>query len=284
MLFSMTGFGRGFCEKNDVYVETEIRGVNHRYLDINIKIPKQFSFLDPFIRRFVQGKVARGRIDLYIQIKLLGAKGKKVELNVELASLLWDEIKRLSSELKSPMPNLGYIIREILTVEEAPDEEEVREAVEEALNEAFNHFLSFKKEEGERLRRDILKRLGKVEEFVDKAVSLADIAVEETKKKLFDRLKELNIDDQRIAQEIALMIDKLDVTEELVRLKSHIEAFIKTLEAGSPCGRKLDFITQEMLREANTLGVKAATTFLNHLAVDMKAEIEKIREQVQNIE
>ncbi len=284
MLYSMTGYGRASLEKKGILVETEIKGVNHKYLDINVRLPRQFSFLEAHIRRFIQENVARGRIDLYIQIKFEGVKGRRVELNIELASLLWDKIKELSAELKAPLPHLGSIIREVMTVEESVDEEEVLSVVMEALRDAFKQFLSFKKEEGERLRRDILKRLGKVEEFVEKAESLADIAIEETKRKLLERLTELEIDDQRVAQEIAIMIDKMDVTEELVRLKSHIKAFEDTVEKGSPCGRKLDFISQEMLREANTLGVKAATAQLNHLAVDMKTEIEKIREQVQNIE
>lgn len=284
VLYSMTGYGRASAEREGLLVEVEVKGVNHKYLDVNVRLPRQFTFLEPHIRRFVQEKVARGRVDLYIQIKFEGAKGKKVELNVELAFMLWDKVRELSSELKAPLPHLGSIIREVMIVEESVDEEELLDVVMEAVREAFEQFLSFKKEEGDRLRRDILKRLGRVEEFVEKAFSLAEIAVEETRRKLMERLKELDVDDQRVAQEIAIMIDRMDVTEELVRLKSHIEAFEKTVEKGSPCGRKLDFISQEMLREANTLGVKAATAQLNHLAVDMKTEIEKIREQVQNIE
>lgn len=284
MLKSMTGFGKAQAEGDGILVEVEAKSLNHKYLEINVRLPRQFSFLEPHIRALVQKTIARGRIDLYIQVKLDGLKGKKIEINRELAKLLWREIKGLCSDLSCPLPTLSAIIREVLTVEEEVPEEEIREVVLRAVNDALERLLTFRCEEGERLKVDILKRIAKLDEFVEKAESIAQISVEETKRKLEERLKELSIDDNRIAQEIALMVERMDVTEELVRLKSHIEAFIKTVEEGSPCGRKLDFLTQEMLREANTLGVKAAVAQLTHIAVNLKTEIEKIREQVQNIE
>lgn len=179
---------------------------------------------------------------------------------------------------------MSSIIREALEIKSEVDEEKILPIILEATEEALQKLITFRTEEGERLKLDILKRLGKLEELVDKANSIADIAIEEAKQKLMDRLKELEIDDQRIAQEIAIMLDKLDVTEELVRLQSHFKAFEETVRQGSPCGRKLDFIIQEMLREANTLGVKAASVKLSMIVVELKTEIEKIREQVQNIE
>ncbi|BAT70882.1 conserved hypothetical protein [Thermosulfidibacter takaii ABI70S6] len=283
-LRSMTGFGRESITKDGITVKVEMKSVNHRHKEINIKLPRQLLFAEPHVRRVISESIERGKVDVYIQIEFEGLEGREVNLNRELAIALWNEVKAFAKDVGVPLPNLSSIIREALEIKSEVDEEKILPIILEATEEALQKLITFRTEEGERLKLDILKRLGKLEELVDKANSIADIAIEEAKQKLMDRLKELEIDDQRIAQEIAIMLDKLDVTEELVRLQSHFKAFEETVRQGSPCGRKLDFIIQEMLREANTLGVKAASVKLSMIVVELKTEIEKIREQVQNIE
>ncbi len=281
---SMTGFGRASVTEGNITVKVEMKSVNHRHKEVSVRLPKQFLFAEPHIRQVIAQSIERGKVDVYIQVELEGLEGREIKLNRELAVALWEEVKRVSSEINAPLPNAAIIFREALEVKSEVDEDRILPIILEATKQALAKLVEFRSQEGERLKLDILKRLGKLEELVDKANSIADIAVEEAKAKLMDRLKELEIEDNRIAQEIAIMLDKLDVTEELVRLQSHIRAFEEALDAGSPCGRKLDFITQEMFREANTLGVKSASVKLSMLAVELKTEIEKIREQVQNIE
>ncbi len=281
---SMTGFGRASVSQDGINVKAEVKSVNHRYKEINVRVPKHLMFLEPHVRRIVSERIERGKIDIYLQIEFEGTEGKEIAVNKELAKLLWERIREMATEMGAPLPHAGIIMKEAITVKEEVDEEKLLSITERVINEALEGLIAFRCEEGERLRKDILKRLGRIEEFVEKANSLAEIAAEEAKKKLMERLSDLEIDDARIAQEIAIMLDKLDVSEELVRLKSHIKAFAETLEKGSPCGKKLDFIVQEMLREANTLGVKSAAAQLTLLVVDLKTEIEKIREQVQNLE
>ncbi len=281
---SMTGFGRAEVEEEGIRVRAEVKSVNHRYKEISVKLPKGMIFAEPHVRQLVGSSVERGRVDVYIHVEFEGAEGKSVSVNRELALLLWREIKELSCEMGAPLPSVSPILREVLSVREDVEEERLLSVILKATTGALERLVAFRAEEGDRLRRDILRRMGRIEDFVEKADSIAEIATREAKEKLVERLKELEIEDARVAQEVAIMLDKLDVTEELVRLKSHIKAFLETLEAGSPCGRKLDFIIQEMFREANTLGVKAASSQLTMLAVDLKTEIEKIREQVQNLE
>ena len=280
----MTGYGRYLAEGEGLSVRVEVRSVNHKYKDINIKLPRQFAFAEPHVRRLVDSYVARGRVDVYIQVEFEGVEGKEIRLNRELVSHLWEQIKTLCSELSVPMPNFSVVLREALEVRTEVDEDRVLPVILSGVEGALKELINFRAEEGERLKLDILSKLNAVSGLVDKAESLARIAVEEARERLLSRMRELEIDDVRVAQEIAIMLDKMDVNEEIVRLKSHISAFEETISGGSPCGRRLDFIVQEMFREANTLGVKSVDTKLTMIAVELKDQLEKIREQVQNIE
>ncbi len=283
-LRSMTGFGKALVSEDGVNVKVEIKSLNHRYKDVSVRLPKNFLFAEIPVRQLVAEVVERGKVDVYIQIEFEGLEGRDIRLNRELIGVLWEQIKDISSELSVPLPNFSLVLKEALEVRTEVDEEKYLAVIKRAVEEALRALVRFREEEGERLKLDILRKLSRIEELVGKADSLALIAVEEAKARLMERMAELEIDDQRVAQEVAILLDKLDVNEELVRLRSHLKAFEETLHEGSPCGRKLDFIVQEMLREANTLGVKSTYAKLTMIAVELKAEIEKVREQVQNIE
>ncbi len=281
---SMTGYGRATFEAEGVSVRAEIRSVNHKYKEITVRLPKPFLFAEIPVRRLVDGVVARGRVDVYIQIELEGLEGREIHMDRELALALWREAKDMCSEFGAPLPDVSFVLKQALEVKTEVEEERFLPFITGAVEKALEELVNFRVQEGERLRQDILNKLARIDELVGKAESMAEIAVEEAKERLLERLKSLEIDDQRVAQEIAIMLDKLDVNEELVRLRSHLRSFEETLDSGSPCGRKLDFIVQEMFREANTLGVKSVNTKLTMIAVEIKDQIEKIREQVQNIE
>lgn len=283
-LRSMTGYGKAVRQVEGYRVTAEIKSVNHRYLELNVKIPRDFMAIEAELRSFLSERIARGRVDVYIQIETEGIRGKNLKIDKELLLALYNSVKDVSQELGLPLPPVSYFLREVLIVESSHDEEELKSLVFEAVSDALDSLNVFREREGEKLKRDILRRLAKVEEFVEKAESIAHIAVTETREKLMEKLRSIEIDESRIIQEVSIAISKVDVNEELVRLRSHIDEFIRTINEGSPCGKKLDFLTQEMLREANTFGVKIAHAKLSHLAVEMKTEIEKIREQVQNIE
>lgn len=283
-LKSMTGYGKAQKSFNGYNVSVEIKSVNHRNLDINVRLPRDFIAFEIEVRNFIAERIARGKVDVYIQIETEGLKGKEIKFNRELVEYIYNNVKALCMDLGVPLPPISYYLKDAFTIEKSYYEEEIRSFIFETLESALEEFISFREREGEKLKKDILQKVNNVKDFIEKAESIADIAINEAKVKLTERLKELDFDETRIMQEVMALLTKLDVNEELVRLRSHVNFFLKTLEEGSPCGKKLDFIAQEMLREANTLGVKIAHAKLSYIAVSLKTEIEKIREQLQNIE
>ncbi len=283
-LKSMTGYGKAQRSFNGYNVSVEVKSVNHRNLDINVRLPRDFIAFEIDVRNFIAERIARGKVDVYIQIETEGLKGKEIKFNRELVEYLYNSVKTLCMDLGVPLPPISYYLKDAFTIEKSYDEEEIRSFIFETLESALEEFISFREREGEKLKKDILQKVNNVKDFIEKAESIADIAINEAKVKLTEKLKELDFDETRIMQEVMALLTKLDVNEELVRLRSHVDFFLRTLEEGSPCGKKLDFIAQEMLREANTLGVKIAHAKLSYIAVSLKTEIEKIREQLQNIE
>ncbi|OCN02375.1 MULTISPECIES: YicC/YloC family endoribonuclease [Eubacteriales] len=292
MIKSMTGFGRSEKIVGGRDIAVEIRSVNHRYFDYSSRISRGYGFLDAKLKSFLQDRVARGKLDLYVSVETLESADAEVLVNHSLASgyiaALRDLQKRygLRDDL-SVMTVARYA--DLFTVHQAPeDEEEIWTAVRGVAEEAFQSFSAMRQTEGSHLKDDFLKRTKTILELVGQVEERSPKTVTEYREKLLQRLHEMltdvNIDEQRILTEAAVFADKVSVAEETVRLRSHISQFHSMLETGEAIGRKLDFLVQEMNREANTIGSKCVDAEIAHLVVDMKAEIEKIREQVQNVE
>ena len=281
MIKSMTGFGRGESVSEDCKVTVEIKAVNHRYCDLNMKLPRKLNYLEADIRNFLKQSIQRGKVDVFINYEDLSAKDVNVRLNEELGRESYAALTRLGETLGISSEVTALQIgrfADVLTLEDVPvNQDSIKEQIMEALKEATNHFSASREKEGENLRNDILIKLDEMKENVS-----------EYRKKLEDKVAELledsNIDESRIAAEVVIYSDKICVDEETVRLKSHIDGMRDELLKGGNVGRKLDFIAQEMNREANTILSKANDIEVSDHAIDLKTEIEKIREQVQNIE
>ncbi len=289
---SMTGFGRGEYIDQDLKIVVEMKAVNHRYSDINIKIPRKFSFFETEIRNFLKKEIQRGKVDVFISYEDLGDRTSTVHLHEELGKEYFQAIARLSESLGVPNDATAYRISrfpEVLTLEETEmNQENAQHVLMEAVKLALEQFVDSRVREGENLKNDII---GKLDGMGDKITLIEErypqmVADYRAKleAKVHDLLSDANIDESRLATEVVIYADKIAVDEETVRLRSHIEAMKEELTAGGSIGRKLDFIAQEMNREANTTLSKANDISVSNIAIDLKTEIEKIREQVQNIE
>ena len=292
MIKSMTGFGR--CEKiiggRDITVE--IRAVNHRYFDYSSRISRGYSFLDAKLKSFLQTRIARGKVDLFVSIETLDSVDTEVLVNHSLASGYISALRDLQKRYGlrddiSVMTVARYT--DLFTVHQTPeDEDEVWNDVQQVAQEAFQSFYQMRQAEGSHLKEDFLNRTKKILELVSKVEERSPQTVKEYREKLLQRLHEMlvdaNIDEQRVLTEAAIFADKVSVAEETVRLRSHVSQFHSMLDSNEAVGRKLDFLVQEMNREANTIGSKCVDAEIAHFVVDLKAEIEKIREQVQNVE
>ena len=292
MIKSMTGFGRGESVSEDCKVTVEIKAVNHRYCDLNMKLPRKLNYLEADIRNFLKQSIQRGKVDVFINYEDLSAKDVNVRLNEELGREYYAALTRLGETLGISSEVTALQIgrfADVLTLEDVPvNQDSIKEQIMEALKEATNHFSASREKEGENLRNDILIKLDEMKENVTFIEERYPAIVSEYRKKLEDKVAELledsNIDESRIAAEVVIYSDKICVDEETVRLKSHIDGMRDELIKGGNVGRKLDFIAQEMNREANTILSKANDIEVSDHAIDLKTEIEKIREQVQNIE
>jgi uncharacterized protein (TIGR00255 family) len=288
----MTGFGR--CEKiiGGRDITLEIRSVNHRYFDYSSRISRGYGFLDTKLKSFLQDRIARGKIDVFVSIETLESADTEILVNHSLAAGYIAALRELQKQYGlrddiSVMTVARY--SDIFTVRQAPeDEDEIWNAVRQVAEEAFQSFSEMREAEGSHLKEDFLNRTKNILELVRKVEERSPQTVKEYREKLLSRLQEMladaNIDEQRILTEAAIFADKVSVAEETVRLRSHVSQFHSMLESNEAVGRKLDFLVQEMNREANTIGSKCVDAEIAHLVVDMKAEIEKIREQVQNVE
>ena len=289
---SMTGFGRGRYSEGAVEVVTEIRAVNHRFLDMFVKLPKLYSYFEPQIRKIVSEKISRGKFE--ITITRTGAKGRLTELLVDYD--LADRYHQCLTELKRRY-NLGgeitvsdmLTLKEIVSSADSADELELEsELVEKSVRTALDSLDEMRKAEGFVLWKDIETHLISISETIDLITPLVDQVSSEVRVRLEKKVREmtggLEIDDDRMLQELVLIAERSDVSEELIRLKSHVEQFLAFGKEGSPLGRKLDFLLQELHREVNTLGAKSASTDISSHVVHIKTEVEKIREQTQNIE
>ena len=294
MIKSMTGFGRGEFTDGKRNVTAEIRTVNHRYADITVKMPKRYSFAEEAVKNIVKQKIRRGKAEVSIIMENLSEADVTVRLNTPVAEQYLQNLKQLQEEfglageidimLLSSMPD---VLRAIPDVE---DEDEITSVITEAVTRATEANDAMRQTEGQRLAEDLLHRGDLIRGIVDKIGTRAPLVAQEYVRKLNDRISELldgaaEIPEDRILTEAAIFADKANITEELVRLDSHMKQLKEILTgADGPVGKKLDFLVQEMNREANTIGSKANDLEITSWRLEAKSEIEKIREQVQNIE
>ena len=289
---SMTGFGRGEAEAKGRRWTVEIRCVNHRYLDLKIKLPKGYAGLEERVRKCLTAVLVRGRVDVALSVSGDFSDLQEIEANHMLARTYHDALVRLAEQLNLPadidLQRLAAYPDVLMLSQRTEDLDAVWPSMETALLEALNICDTMRSDEGKAMAADLQERLdqfaavvGKIEKQIPKLLQERELKLEERLQKL---LGNVQLDSQRLAQEIAILSDKTDVTEEIVRLHSHINQFHAFLKSEEATGRKIDFLLQEFLREVNTMASKINDAEIAHLTVDLKAELEKMREQVQNIE
>lgn len=292
MVLSMTGYGRAEQERSGRDITVEIKSVNSRYFEYTSRMPRSFAFLDDKLKKLVNATISRGKTELALTVVNIGAPEASISVNLDLAKGYLDAIGEMSSALGVENDvTAGTLTRfsDIFTTRKAEtDEEQLWADVKAVAEAAVENFVAMRAAEGEKLRADILSRLVYLEQAVGEIEQTSAERVQKYTEKLYAKLKALledtNIDEARILTEAAIFADKTAVDEETVRLRSHILQYRDILEKNEPVGRKLDFLTQELNRETNTIGSKAQELAITRMVVDMKAEIEKIREQIQNIE
>ena len=292
MIKSMTGYGR--CERiiGTKKITAELKSVNHRFSDYNIKVPRQYGFLEDRVRQLISKEVARGKIDVYVNLESCGEADKTVMVNKELAGnyveILRDLCETFSLKDDISVSTIASFTDIFRAEPKRDDEEEIWTAVSEVLADAVSSFISMRAREGERIERDLRERVTYMKSLANEIDKLSPMAVQVYKAKLYQKIKEV-IDERepdaaRILTEVAIFADKVAVNEETVRLASHYDEFFSILDSNEPAGRKLDFLIQEINREVNTIGSKASDLEIAKLVVTLKGEIEKLREQIQNIE
>ncbi len=292
MIKSMTGFGKGENEAQGRKFTVEIKSVNHRYNDINIRLPRFMISLEDKIRKHLMQKISRGKTDVYINFETFSQQDISVKLNEQLAAAVAQKLNYLQSTFGLKSDNtLDLVSRfpEVLTTENIEENEEIMyDILLPALDSALEQFTAMREREGAALKEDILKKCAVLKDLTKRIEEKAAVVPEEYKQKLKNRIDELlgdvPVDEQRISQEVLLFADRCCIDEEITRLYSHISQLEEILESNGPVGRKLDFLVQELNREANTSASKSGDLYITQAAIDLKSEIEKIREQIQNIE
>jgi uncharacterized protein (TIGR00255 family) len=292
VVLSMTGFGRGKAEDDSREINIELKTINHRYLDINLRMPRSLSFLEDEVRKYIQQAISRGRVEAYIGYNNKANDQITVTVNQSVANAYIDAFKELAALLQTDeRPGLAVLsdIDDIFTItEQEEDEESLRCLMFNALDQALQVLIQMRQKEGQYLAEDIWERSKTINDMLDAIEARSPLVVEEYRSKLEQRLKDLlkttDLDEARFNTEVAYFADRSNITEEIIRLRSHIIQLQQTLKAESPIGRKLDFIVQEMNREANTIGSKSSDVTITNKVVEIKSELEKIREQVQNLE
>ena len=291
MIKSMTGFGRAKYENEGRIYTVEIKSVNHKYSDISIKLPRFLNYIEDKIRKTISKSISRGKIDVFITFDNYSSKGTNIKVNRELAKQYLEELRELANETNIDF-RLSVVdisrFPEILKIEDDENEEIIEEEVLIATQMALDKFINMRQIEGQRLVEDIEERVVEIKDKVEKIEKLSENLVQDYINKLETRVNELLqtsvVDENRIAQEIVIFSDKSSIEEELTRLKSHLGQFLDLLKLSSPIGKKMDFLVQEINRETNTIGSKANSLDITNLVVEIKTEVENIREQIQNIE
>lgn len=289
---SMTGFGRAAAERGGYEVTAELRSVNHRYLEISARVPRSYAFLEERLKRLLAGEIGRGKVELYVSVFQKSDDSAAVEVNGALARGYAQALRALAADLgvrdDLSVSVLARMPDVLAVTKREEDEGEIFAAVEPVVTEALEGFCALRRREGQKLEEDLLARLDAVEQCVAAVEQRGPERVAQYREKLYAKMREVlensGIDSQRILQEAAMFGEKVAVDEETVRLHSHVSQFRAILAAKGPHGRKLDFLLQEMGREANTIGSKANDLALTGTVLELKSEIEKIREQIQNVE
>ena len=294
MIKSMTGFGRGEYSDGKRNVTAEIRAVNHKYSEIGVHMSKRYAFAEEDLKKCVKETISRGKINLNINVDYLTEEDSTVKLNSIMAKQYYDSLTELKDEFgfedEITLEYIASMPDVIKAVPDVSDEEEILRTLRLAVDDAAKNMDKMRAVEGEKLANDLIKRGRKIDKMVDQIKEAAPEVAEYYRKKLTERIDELlgsdnMVPEERIASEVAIFADKSNITEEIVRLKSHCSQLENILTTSTePCGKKLDFLVQEMNREANTICSKANFLEITNTALDIKSEIEKIREQVQNIE
>lgn len=292
MIKSMTGFGRCEVSEGSRKFTVEMKSVNHRYLDVNMKMPKKLNFFESSIRNELKNYIQRGKVDLFITYEDFSEKNVCIKYNKELAGEYMNYLRQMAEEFGLDNDvRVSALSRypEVFTMEEqVVDEEELWKELQSALKGAAEGFVETRIREGENLKNDLLGKLDGMLVHVDYISERSPQIISEYKQKLREKIEELledtKVDESRLLMEVTIFADKVCVDEEIVRLRSHIETTKRTLMEGGSIGRKLDFIAQEMNREANTILSKANDLEISNRAIELKTEIEKVREQIQNIE
>lgn len=292
MIQSMTGFGRAEAASDKYKVTIELKSVNHRYLDINVHLPRKLNFLEAAIRNQMKQFANRGKVDIFVNLENLDGGSGAIQYNAEAASSYLKGIRQIAEDfqLKEHIDafHLSRFPEVFTTREEDVDEEMLMDLITEAMNNAGTGFLKSRTLEGDKLYHDMLGKLDHMESLIDAIVERSPQMVEEYRQKLTDKVQELlgdtKLDENVLATELVIYSDKICVDEEMVRLRTHIVHMKETLSAQEPVGRKLDFLIQEMNREANTTLSKANDMRIADYGIELKTDIEKIREQIQNIE
>lgn len=293
MIRSMTGYGKQNLSVEGREYQIEIKSVNHRYLDINVKIPKAISYLEETIKKEISNKIKRGKIDVFVSFENNSEEGRKIEINKQLAKLYIEQLKELAQEEKIES-NIEVMdiakIPDVLTIKVDEENSKIKDEIKQVTQGAVTRILEMKNIEGEKISQDLLQRIrniqSKIVEISAKSTGLIEEYVVKLEKRVKELLKNDEVDKSRLAQEVVIYADKCSIEEEITRLKSHIfqfENLISNNQDGA-IGKKLDFIIQEMNRETNTIGSKANNLEITNGVIDVKTEIEDIREQVQNIE
>ena len=291
MIKSMTGYGKSNMSKNLREYQVEIKSVNHRYLDVSVKMPRSLSYLEEEIKKAVSSKLTRGKVDVFITFNNNSLEGRDIKINTEIARMYIKELRDLAESegivADIPVTEISKL-PDVLTIQNDQDDETIKNELLEVSSKAIDNLVDMRKVEGEKIAQDLLVRIQDIEKKVKKISSLSTGLIEEYVVKLNTRIKDLlqdqEIDEARLAQEVVIYADKCSIEEEVTRLNSHIYQFRELLNSNEAMGKKLDFMIQEMNRETNTIGSKANNLEITNEVINMKTQLENIREQVQNIE
>lgn len=290
---SMTGYGKGSYRDDRMEIAVELKTINHRYKDFFIRMPRTLNFAEDALRKEIGKTVQRGRIEVHIKIQYFGLENKEIRLDLELAKAYMESLKELKTQLPEVTGEYGLSLvarfpEVIYTEEKEGDEGQLWNKLSQALQEALKGLAETRQSEGALLAEDFLHRLEAIEKITAGIQEMEPVIAQENAVKLRSRIeeytKELALDEKRLVEEVAYLADKASIAEEITRLKSHCTRFRKIMKEKDSVGRKLDFLIQEMHREINTIGSKSNHLDLSNLVVDVKSEIEKMREQIQNIE
>lgn len=292
MIRSMTGYGRSQKIINGRDITVEIRSVNHRYYEYSSRIPRVYNYIDEKLKALIKASISRGKVEVSVNINTIEGKDALIRINMGAAEGYIEALRSVSEQLGlADDLKLSNLVKlpDIFNVQKAPDDEQqIWDDVSSVAAEAIEKFVEMRTVEGAKLKSDVLAKAENIEKFVEKVEAISPETVENYRSRLYAKLSEIlssnDIDQQRIITEAALFADKIADDEETVRLRSHIAQLRAMLEAEECVGRKLDFLVQEMNREVNTIGSKAQEIRISQIVVEMKSEIEKIREQIQNIE